>query len=68
MKEKPFRMVVLDAEGGTHSYHFEAKSGRHAKRDACEWVARVEWATSLAVSHPWSTTEGGHDLTDCLLS
>jgi hypothetical protein len=52
MKEKPFRMVVMDAEGGTHSYHFKARSGRHAKREACEWVARVEWATSLVEVTP----------------
>jgi hypothetical protein len=49
MREKVFVMAVVDPEGVTHSYILEAKSLRHAKRQAREWVRRAEWPTLVSV-------------------
>ena len=37
----------MNAEGATHEYGFKATNRRDATRQAREWVARTEWATSL---------------------
>jgi hypothetical protein len=45
-------MVVMDAEGVTHPYFLKARSLRHAKRQAREWVARTEWAKTVVWVKP----------------
>ena len=47
MKDGAFIVEVMDAEGATYKYVFKARSRRHVKREAREWVARSEWATTL---------------------
>jgi len=45
-------MTVLAANGVTHRSYVKAKSLRHARRDAREWVARTAWCASLVDVSP----------------
>jgi hypothetical protein len=45
-------MAVTDAEGGMHQYFLKAKSLRHAKRQAREWVAGTTWSATLVWVRP----------------
>jgi hypothetical protein len=47
-------MAVMDAEGVTRQYALKARSLRHAKRQAREWVKRTEWSAALV----WVRPEG----------
>ena len=51
-------MAVMDAEGVTHQYFLKARSLRHAKRQAREWVVRTEWNPTLSWVKPEGDSRG----------
>ena len=57
-KTRFFVMAVTDAEGDIHEYFLKARSLRHAKCQAREWMVRAEWAKTLLWVKPEATKRG----------
>lgn len=49
---RAFIKTVTAADGTKHTYCVKAKSLRHARRDAREWVAQAEWCAELVDVSP----------------
>jgi hypothetical protein len=52
MRLKPYIATVVDPEGDTHQYLFDARTLRGARRQAREWVARTDWGASFVGIEP----------------
>jgi hypothetical protein len=55
MRLTRYMATVVDPEGCTHNYVFEARTRRGARRQAREWVAMTNWgATFVGIERAFS--------------
>jgi len=51
-RERPFIVIVMDAEKNTYQYTFQATSRRQVKGDARRWCEQTHWGARVVAIHP----------------
>ena len=59
MREKPFIVLISDAEGMSGEYIFKAKTRRRVNRDVREWCKRSDWGATVVAIRPAVVSGGG---------